>query len=62
MLANDPITQARIDLVTALRAAVRHGLNEGVCKPFQHDGARHEELFLVNPQGLHWSEITPSDW
>ena len=30
MLANDPITQARIDLVTALRAAVRHGLNEGV--------------------------------
>ena len=29
MLANDPITQARIDLTTALRAAVRHGLNEG---------------------------------
>ena len=20
-----------------------------------------EDLFLVNPQGLHWSEITPSD-
>ena len=26
MLANDPVTQARIDLTTALRAAVRHGL------------------------------------
>ena len=25
MLANDPVTQARIDLTTALRAAARHG-------------------------------------
>ena len=34
MLTNDPITQARLDLTTALRAAVRHGLNEGVCNHF----------------------------
>ncbi len=61
MLANDPITQARIDLVTALRAAVRHGLNEGVCNHFSMTVPGREELFLVNPQGLHWSEITPSD-
>jgi ribulose-5-phosphate 4-epimerase/fuculose-1-phosphate aldolase len=61
MLANDPITQARIDLTTALRAAVRHGLNEGVCNHFSMTVPGREELFLVNPQGLHWSEITPSD-
>ena len=29
MLTNDPVTQARIDLVTALRAAARHGLRMG---------------------------------
>ena len=61
MLANDPVTQARIDLATALRAAVRHGLNEGVCNHFSMTVPGREELFLVNPQGLHWSEITPSD-
>src|SRR5260370_31745929 len=61
MLANDPITQARIDLATALRAAVRHGLNEGVCHHCSMTVPGREELLLVNPQGLHWSEITPSD-
>ena len=61
MLANDPVTQARIDLTTALRAAVRHGLNEGVCNHFSMTVPGREDLFLVNPQGLHWSEITPSD-
>jgi ribulose-5-phosphate 4-epimerase/fuculose-1-phosphate aldolase len=61
MLANDPVIQARLDLTTALRAAVRHGLNEGVCNHFSMTVPGREELFLVNPQGLHWSEITPAD-
>ena len=61
MLANDPVTQARIDLTTALRTAVRHGLNEGVCNHFSITVPGREDLFLVNPQGLHWSEITPAD-
>jgi ribulose-5-phosphate 4-epimerase/fuculose-1-phosphate aldolase len=61
MLLNDPVTQARIDLTTALRAAVRHGLNEGVCNHFSMTVPGREDLFLVNPEGLHWSEITPSD-
>ena len=60
MLANDPVTQARIDLTTALRAAARHGLNEGVCNHFSMAVPGRDELFLVNPHGLHWSEITPS--
>ena len=61
MLVNDPVTQARVDLTTALRAASRHGLNEGVCNHFSVAVPGRPELFLVNPQGLHWSEITPSD-
>lgn len=61
MLANDPVTQARLDLTTALRAAARHGLNEGVCNHFSMTVPGRPDLFLVNPQGLHWSEITPSD-
>jgi len=58
---NDPITQARVDLATALRAAARHGLNEGVCNHFSMAVPGRPELFLVNPQGLHWSEVTPGD-
>src|SRR4030081_2474675 len=61
MQANDPITQARIDLVTALRTARGQVLNGGVRNHFTMTVPGREELFLVNPQGLHWSEITPSD-
>jgi ribulose-5-phosphate 4-epimerase/fuculose-1-phosphate aldolase len=61
MLANDPVAQARLDLAAALRSAVHHGLNEGVCNHFSTTVPGREELFLVNPQGLHWSEITPSN-
>ena len=61
MLANDPVTQARLDLTAALRCAARHGLNEGVCNHFSMVVPGRDELFLVNPMGLHWSEITPDD-
>ncbi len=60
MRTND-VTQARVDLTAALRAAVQHGLNEGVCNHFSMVVPGRPDLFLVNPQGLHWSEITPSD-
>jgi ribulose-5-phosphate 4-epimerase/fuculose-1-phosphate aldolase len=59
--ANDPVAGARIDLAAALRWAARHGLNEGVCNHFSMTVPGREDLFLVNPQGLHWSEITPGD-
>src|SRR3954453_6744621 len=61
MLVNDPVTQARLDLTTALRTAARHGLNEGVCNHFSMAVPGGGDLFLGNPQGLHWSEITPAD-
>ena len=46
MLVNDPVTQARLDLTTALRTAARHGLNEGVCNHFSMAVPGREELFL----------------
>jgi ribulose-5-phosphate 4-epimerase/fuculose-1-phosphate aldolase len=61
MLANDPVTQARLDLAAALRCAARHGLNEGVCNHFSMAVPGDEERFLANPMGLHWSEVTPDD-
>lgn len=57
----DPVRQARIDLTAALRSAARLGLNEGVCNHFSLELPGAPDQFLINPQGLHWSEITPED-
>ena len=57
-LSAPEIKQARIDLAAALRWAVRHGLNEGICNHFSMDVG--EGRFLVNPLGWHWSEVSAS--
>lgn len=59
------IKNARVDLACALRWAVRLGLHEGVCNHFsmavpESDGVVRGNLFLINPYGWHWSEITAS--
>lgn len=58
LLDETAMRAARVDLAAAFRWAVRHGLNEGICNHFSMDvgGGR----FLVNPFGLHWSELTAS--
>ena len=53
--------QARIDLVAALRWADRLGLGEGICNHFSLEIPERPGHFLINPQGLHWSEVTPGD-
>lgn len=58
--ANDDI-QARIDLVCALRTASRMHLGEGICNHFSLALPGKPGHFLINPQGFHWSEITPAD-
>lgn len=55
------IKQARIDLTAALRSASRMGLSEGVCNHFSLEVPGEPDKFLINPQGLHWSEVTPGD-
>ncbi len=54
-------TQARNDLACALRAAQHFGLGEGICNHFSLAVPERAGLFLINPQGLHWSEIGPDD-
>jgi len=54
-------TQARLDLTCALRSASRMGLGEGICNHFSLALPGQPGNFLINPQGLHWSEITPAD-
>ena len=53
--------EARIDLAAALRWAARLGLSEGICNHFSLAVPGAEDHFLINPQGLHWAEITPAD-
>lgn len=56
--------QARIDLTCALRSASRMGLGEGICNHFSLALPGTPNMpghFLINPWGLHWSEITPAD-
>lgn len=55
------IDQARIDLACALRQASRLGLGEGVCNHFSLAVPGRDDRFLINPQGLHWSEIRAAD-
>ncbi|MGE0312404.1 MAG: aldolase [Lautropia sp.] len=56
---NDPIAIGREDLSSALRWAARLGLNEGVCNHFSLDLG--QDRYLINPQGLHWSEVRAED-
>ncbi len=55
------LVTARIDLSAALRWAARLGLCEGVCNHFSLAAPGLADRFLINPQGLHWLEITPAD-
>jgi ribulose-5-phosphate 4-epimerase/fuculose-1-phosphate aldolase len=51
----------RRDLALALRAADHHGLAEGVCNHFSVMLPDGSERFLINPRGLHWSEVGSED-
>jgi ribulose-5-phosphate 4-epimerase/fuculose-1-phosphate aldolase len=60
------LTEQRHDLACALRWAARLGMQEGVCNHFSlavtdPDGRILPDRFLINPYGLHWSELRASD-
>jgi ribulose-5-phosphate 4-epimerase/fuculose-1-phosphate aldolase len=58
---NSPaIRQARIDLAACFRMASRLGLHEGICNHFSTLVPGHPTLFLVNPLGYAFDEITAS--
>lgn len=54
------VWQARVDLAACFRAAARFGLHEGVCNHLSFMVPGHDDLFLVNPDGWSFAEITAS--
>ncbi len=52
------VVALRRELALALRAAAHQGLGEGVCNHFSVALAGDASLFLLNPRGLMWSEVT----
>jgi len=59
-LDDDAIWEARRDLAACFRMAARLGLQEGICNHFSAVVPGHDDLFLVNPYGLAFEEITAS--
>lgn len=57
----DAVRTLRRDLALALRAAAHHGLGEGVCNHFSVALPGRGDRFLINPRGLHWSEVQGRD-
>ena len=55
------LPRLRADLALALRAAAHHGLSEGVCNHFSVALPDASRRFLINPRGLHWSEVGAAD-
>jgi ribulose-5-phosphate 4-epimerase/fuculose-1-phosphate aldolase len=54
------VQAARVDLAASFRMAARLGLSEGICNHFSALVPGYPELFLVNPYGLAFAEITAS--
>ncbi|MBA63989.1 MAG: hypothetical protein CMJ76_16665 [Planctomycetaceae bacterium] len=57
----DPIERIKLELSACLRWSDRLGLSEGICNHFSVEVPDNPGTFLLNPQGLHWSEIKASD-
>ncbi len=55
----DEFREARVDLAAVLRWSAR-GYQQGVCNHFSFLFPGDENLFLVNPEGFFWSELTAS--
>jgi ribulose-5-phosphate 4-epimerase/fuculose-1-phosphate aldolase len=57
-----PIARAaRIDLAASLRLAVANKFHEGIDNHFSLATPDNSSSFLLNPYGLHWSEVRASD-
>jgi ribulose-5-phosphate 4-epimerase/fuculose-1-phosphate aldolase len=54
------VWQARVDLAACFRAAARLGLHEGICNHLSFMVPGRDDLFLVNPDGWSFAEITAS--
>ncbi|MFM9942364.1 MAG: aldolase [Hyphomicrobiaceae bacterium] len=51
--------QLRRELAAAFRLAEKFGYSEGICNHFSVAVPGDKERYLINPYGLHWSEMRP---
>ncbi|CCE02365.1 aldolase [Bradyrhizobium sp. STM 3809] len=59
-LDTEAVWQARVDLAACFRMAARHGLEEGICNHFSALVPGYDDLFIVNPYGYAFRELTAS--
>jgi ribulose-5-phosphate 4-epimerase/fuculose-1-phosphate aldolase len=59
-LDREAVWQTRVDLAACFRAAARLGLHEGVCNHLSAAVPGRDDLFIVNPIGWSFAEITAS--
>lgn len=59
-LDSDEVMQARVDLAACFRFADRLGFHEGICNHFSAVVPGYDDLFLVNPYGYAFREVTAS--
>ncbi|MDX1781222.1 MAG: aldolase [Thalassovita sp.] len=59
-LASDEIRTAKEDLAACFRMAARNGFEEGICNHFSAVVPGHDDLFIVNPYGYAFRELTAS--
>jgi ribulose-5-phosphate 4-epimerase/fuculose-1-phosphate aldolase len=59
-LDSPDVWQARVDLAACFRAAAKLGLHEGICNHLSLMVPGRDDLFLVNPDGWAFAEITAS--
>lgn len=59
-LDTEAVWQARVDLAACFRLAARNGFEEGICNHFSAMVPGYDDLFLVNPYGYAFREMTAS--
>lgn len=53
------VTELRRDLAAAFVLADKFGFSEGICNHFSVVVPGAEERYLIDPYGVHWSEMKP---
>jgi ribulose-5-phosphate 4-epimerase/fuculose-1-phosphate aldolase len=59
-LDSEAVWEARADLAACFRMAARYGLEEGICNHFSSLVPGYDDLFIVNPYGYAFRELTAS--
>lgn len=55
------VAEYRRELAAVLRLAAHFDLNEGICNHFSVAIPGDGERYLINPYGIHWSQMQPED-